>query len=177
MRRIINRLLGVIVALALMAGAVVIIVEVVGVLVGTKPVLVDWPKWLDWARRTQWNAGVVKTIGLVTLIVGVLLTVFELWPSRAHRLPVDSGDPSLAAAVTRRGVKHDVRAAVHEVDGATPRHVEVRPRRIRVRVTPRYAGQERQALREAVTASVGTHLDRLQLRRRPRLAVNVDRRP
>jgi hypothetical protein len=66
---------------------------------------------------------------------------------------------------------------VHEVDGATPRHVEVRPRRIQVRVTPRFAGLERQALREAVTASVGTHLDRLQLSRRPGLAVSVDRRP
>lgn len=177
MRRIINRLLGVIVALALIAGAAVLIVEVVGVLVGAKPVLVHWHAALDWARRTRWDASVVKTIGLVLLIVGFLLMVFELWPSRAHRLPVDSRDPSLEAAVTRRGVKQDVRAAVHEVDGATPRHVEVRPRRIRVRVRPRFAGQERQALREAVTTSVGTHLDRLQLRRRPRLAVNVDRRP
>ena len=53
MRRIVNRLLGVIVALALIAGAAAVIVEVVGVLVGTQPVLVDWPAALDWARRTR----------------------------------------------------------------------------------------------------------------------------
>jgi hypothetical protein len=176
MRRIVNRLLGAIVALALIAGAAVVIVEVVGVLVGAEPVLVDWQAALDWARRTQWDASAVKAVGLGLAVVGLALVVFELWPSRAGHLPVDSGDPSLAAAVTRRGVKQDVKAAVGDVDGATARHVAVRPRRIRVRVTPRAAGQERYALREAVMASVDTHLDRLHLRRRPSLAVSVDRR-
>lgn len=176
MRRIVNRLLGVIVALALIAGAAAVIVEVVGVLVGTQPVLVDWPAALDWARRTRWDADVVKAVGLGLVVVGLTLVVFELWPSRARRLPVDSGDPSLEAAVTRRGVKQYVKAAVGEVDGAASRHVAVRPRRIRVRVTPRAVSQERYALRQAVMASVDTHLDRLHLRRRPSLAVSVDRK-
>ncbi|WP_027341298.1 DUF6286 domain-containing protein [Hamadaea tsunoensis] len=176
MRRIVNRLLGVVLALALVAGAAVVIVEVVGVLVGARPVLVDWPAALDWARRTRWDAGVVRTAGAAILLVGLALTVFELWPSRAGRLPVDSDEPGLEAAVTRRGVQQEVRAAVAEVDGASPRHVSVRPGRIRVRIASRIAGQEPQGLRDAVLASVGSHLDRLHLRRRPSLAVSVERR-
>lgn len=176
MRKMINRLLAVIAALALIAGAVVIIVEVIAKLVGAQPVLVDWPAALAWAGRTRWDATAVKATGLLLLAVGLILTVFELWPSRARRLPVDSGDPSMEAAVTRRGVMQDVKSAVDEVDGVTPRRVAVRPGRVRVWATSRMVDQDRPAVRDAVAQSVGTHLDRLQLRRRPRLAVSVDRR-
>jgi uncharacterized protein DUF6286 len=176
MRKMVNRILGVILALALIVGAALVIVEVIAVLVGAQPVLVDWQAALDWARRTRWDATGVKTAGVVLLVVGLALTLFEVWPSRARRLPIDSGDPSLEVAVTRRGLAQDLKVAVGEVDGVTPRRIEVRPGRVRVWATARGSGEERRALREAVMESVGTHLDQLRLRRRPRLAVTVDGR-
>jgi hypothetical protein len=177
MRKVVNRLLGVVLALALIAGAAILIVEVVAKLADAQPVLVDWPSALAWARRTQWDATVVAVAGLVLLVAGLALTLLEVWPSRARRLPLDSDDPSLAAAVTRRGVVQEVKAAVTEVGGVTPRRVVVRPSRVRVRATSHFpVDGDGDAARDAVTASVDSHLDALHLSRRPRLAVSVDRR-
>jgi hypothetical protein len=177
MRTFVNRILALIVALALIAVAALVVIEVVAQLAGAQPVVVDWPAALEWAHRTRWNDGVVKVIGVLLILVGFALIVLQLWPSRVRRLPVESPDPETDAAITRRGLRQDVTAAVDEVDGVTPVRVTVRRRRIKVVAASRSAPQDRPAARDAVTASVLNHLDRLRLRRRPRLAVDLSRRP
>jgi hypothetical protein len=177
MRAVINRLLAVIVALALIAVAIVIIVEVVANLLGADPVLVDWPAAYAWAQRTTWNETVVKAVSLLLAVAGFALVVGQLWPTRRRRLPVDSPGPATDAAITRQGLAQDVTGAVNEVDGATPARVRVRRGRIIVRAAPRDTAEDPVALRDAITTSVKGRLDRLRLRRQPRLAVNVSRRP
>ncbi|NUR70365.1 MAG: alkaline shock response membrane anchor protein AmaP [Hamadaea sp.] len=176
MRKAVNRLLAVIVALALIALSVVVIVEVIAAAVGARPVLIDWPDALAWARRTRWDDSALKVTGLLLALGGLGLLVFEFWPSRVRRLPVSSTDPNLDVAVTRRGLAQDMTAATEEVDGVTPTRVKVGRNRIRVLATARDAAPDAAGLTEEVAASAGTHLDRLRLARRPRLSVNVARR-
>ncbi|MEV6968675.1 DUF6286 domain-containing protein [Hamadaea sp. NPDC051192] len=176
MRKVVNRVLGVVVALALIAASVVVLVEVVAAAAGAAPVLVDWSGALDWARRTRWDDTALKAAGLLLAVVGLGLLVFELWPSRVRRLPVESADSNMDAAVTRRGVAQDLTAATGEVEGVTPGRVKVGRNQIRVLATARDAGPEQPGLREEVAETAGTHLDRLRLTRRPRLSVTVDRR-
>jgi hypothetical protein len=176
-RAVVNRLLALIVALALIALAVVVIVEVIAKLVGAGPVLVDWPATYAWVQRSTWNDTVVRGVSLLLVLAGLALVIGELWPSRVRRLPVDSPDPATDAAITRRGLARDVTAAVSEVDGVTPARVTVGRRRVTVRAAARSADTDPGTLRDAVTTSVRNRLDRLHLRRRPRLAVNVSRRP
>jgi Family of unknown function (DUF6286) len=177
MKAVINSLLALIVALFLVAVAIVVIIEVIANLVGSDWVLVDWPAAYAWAQRTLWSDTVVKTIGLLLVVAGLALVVGELWPSRIRRLPVDSPEPATDAAITRRGLAQDVTTAVNEVDGVTPARVRVGRRRITVQAAASKAAEDSVAVRDAVTTSVQGRLDRLRLRRRPRLAVNVSRRP
>ena len=175
MRRIVNRLLVLIAGLAVMASAVVVIVEVIAWLAGADPVLVDWPSAYEWAQRTTWGDAVVLGISLLLAAVGLALVIFELWRSRIARLPVDSSDHATDAAVTRRGLARDVTAAVDDLDGVKSQRVTVGRRRITVRAAARNAA-EPAALGDAVTAAVRDRLDRLRLHRPTRLVVNISRR-
>lgn len=188
MRRVVNRLLVLIIGLAVIAMAVVVIVEVIAKLAGADPVLVNWPSAYAWAQRTTWSDAMVVGVSLLLVAVGIALVILELWRSRVRRVPVDSSDNATDAAVTRRGLARDVTAAVDEVDGVNPRRVKVGRRRITVRATARNAARhtdrvaaggstEQGSLDDAVTASVRDRLDRLHLRRPPRLVVNISRRP
>lgn len=177
MRTVVNRLLALIVGLAVMVLAVVVIVEVVAKLVGAGPVLVDWPAAYAWAQRTAWSDTAVMGVSLGLAVVGLALVVLELWPSRVRRLAVDSPDPATDAAITRRALAQDVTAAVNQVDGVTSERVTVGRRRITVRAAAGNAATDPVALRDTVTSSVRDRLDRLHLRRPQQLAVNVSRRP
>jgi len=177
MRTVVNRLLALIVGLAVIGLAVVVIVEVVAKLIGSAPVLVDWPAAYAWAQRTTWSDPAVRGVSLLAVLAGLGLVIGELWPSRVRRLAVDSPDPATEVSITRRGLARDVTAAVNEVDGVTPQRITVRRRRITVRAAAGNTAADQIALRDAVSRSVRGRLDRLHLRRPPRLAVNISRRP
>jgi uncharacterized protein DUF6286 len=177
MRTVVNRVLALIVGLVVIVLALVIIVEVVAKLFNAGPVLVDWPAAYAWAQRTAWSDTVVKGVSLLVALVGLALVIGELWPSRVRRLAVDSPDPAIDAAITRRGLAQDVTTAVNQIDGVTPQRVKVRRARITVRAAAGNAAADPVALRDAVTSSVRGRLDGLNLRRRQQLAVNVSRRP
>ncbi len=177
MRIVVNRLLALIVGLAVIGLAVVVIVEVVAELVGADPVLVDWPAAYAWAQRTTWSDTAVIGVSLLLTLIGLALVIGQLWRSKVRRLAVESPDPATDASITRRGLVRDLSAAVSEVDGATPQRVIVGRRRITVRAAAGGTDTDPVALRDAVTSTVGRRLDRLHLRRPPRLAVDISRRP
>ena len=107
--RLANRLLGALLALAVMAGGVVLIVEVIASAAGHRPALVPWHTAYDWARRTTWAAGGVRVACGVLIALGLILLIAELKPARVTRLvaePADAGvrtsiPPTLAAGWPR----------------------------------------------------------------------------
>ncbi|BCJ76887.1 hypothetical protein CS0771_64310 [Catellatospora sp. IY07-71] len=175
MRRLVNRLLALVLSLALIAAAGLLLVEAVAALLGRSPVLVDWPAAAGWARRRTWDNPQVLAVSLLLAVVGLALVLGQLWPSRTGRLPVNGTDPATDAAVTRRTLARDIATAVGDVDGVVPRRVDVGRSRIAVRASVPPTG-DRSVLAEQVKAAVAARLDRLQLRRPPRLAVKVSRR-
>jgi hypothetical protein len=175
MRRVVNRMLALIAGLAVIALAVVVIVEVIAALAGARPVLVDWPSAYAWAQRTAWRDAAALGISLLLAAAGLALVIGQLWPSRVRRLPVESPDSATDAAITRRGLARDVTAAVDDLDGVEPERVTVGRGRITVRAAATDSA-EPAAQRDAVTAVVRDRLDRLQLRRPPQLVVNIARR-
>lgn len=175
--RLVNRLLALIVSLALIAGAVVVVVDVIAVLTGHRPTAVDWLAAYRWAGHATWDSRQVRLICLLLALVGLVLLGVELKPRRPARLTTHSDNPATDAAYTRRGVTQTVRAAVTDVDGVDDAAVTVRRRRVRVRAKavarePAPAA----ALRDSVAQAARSRLDDLQLRRPPKLAVRVSAR-
>src|SRR5674476_683841 len=131
--RIVNRLLAALLALALIVGAVLLIIEVIAATLGHQQALVHWHQSYAWAHRTPWQQGSVRVAAAALLVLGVLLLVAELKRPRVSRLPVateDSGaqddvafthvDGILAATVRvkRRSVSVQAQAAAQDGDAA-----------------------------------------------------------
>lgn len=175
--RVLNRMLALLLSLAVIAVSVVLIVEVVAQRVGVAPVVVDWHATYRWAQRTTWSAGVVRLTCVLVAVMGLVLLVAQLKPRRAGRLPLHSDQPATDLAITRRSLTSTIRGAVADVDGVTDTRVVVRRRRIRVRAharAPHTAGGA--PTWEAVTQAAQRRLDALQLRHTPKLAVRISAR-
>jgi hypothetical protein len=172
--RLINRPLALILAIALVGASVITAIEVVAYAVHAHPVVVNWPAWYHWARRTRWDTLVIRVWAAILIIVGVFLLALELKPRRITRLPVRSADTATDAALTRRGLGGALRAAATSIDGITGATVTVRRRS--ARVVARSAARGRSVahrLRDPVRQEVRARLDALSLARPPRLRVHV----
>jgi Ni/Fe-hydrogenase subunit HybB-like protein len=172
--RVLNRPLAFILAVALIAGSVIVIAEVIGHATGRSPLLVHWTTWHQWAHKTQWNAEVIRVWSAVLIVIGALILAVELKPPRARRLPLRSGHDATDAAVTRHGLAGMLRTAATNVDGISSATVKVR--RGRTRITAASAARSRtaaEALTEPVTQAARARLDALGLRRTPQLRVRV----
>jgi hypothetical protein len=175
--RITNRLLAALFALALIAGGLILVIEVVAWRTGADPVVLDWPAVYAWARRTTWSATPVRLIGGLLLLVGLALLCAQLKPRRFGRLALVVGHSATAAAVTRRGVAHSLAAAVSRVEGVHHAHVVVKRRKIKVSARTRGGRPADVALRrEAMTRTAQQRLDTLPLRRNPTLVVRLSAR-
>jgi len=132
--RIVNRLLAALLALALIVGAVLLIIEVIATTLGHQQALVHWHQSYAWAHRTPWQQGSVRVAAATLLVLGFLLLIAELKRPRVSRLPVaaqDAGDQD-DVAFTRRGVAAALRAAVTDVDGIMAATVRVKRRSVSV---------------------------------------------
>ena len=155
----VNRLLTLVVSVALIASGVVLAVEVVGALFGSQPVLVDWRGAYQAGRTHSWSSNPVRILASVVGAVGLLLLLAQLKPRRISRLAVSSDDPYTDAAVTRAGVRGALRRAAENVDGISAAKVKLGRRRATVVASTR-ADQPR--LRQDLTADVHTAvIDRL----------------
>jgi uncharacterized membrane protein YbhN (UPF0104 family) len=172
--RLVNRPLGFILAAALLAGSIVVIAEVIGLALHHSPLLVHWTTWEDWARKTRWDALVVRVWSAIFIVIGAVILAFELKTPRAARLPLRAGHDATDPAVTRRGLTRMLRAAALSVDGISSATVTVRRRR--ARITAASAAHSRAAaitLTEPVTQALNSCLHSLNLRHPPRLTVHV----
>jgi Ni/Fe-hydrogenase subunit HybB-like protein len=172
--RIANRPLALILAVALLAGIVVVIAEVIGFAFHHNPLLVHWTTWYYWARKTRWDATVIRVWSAILIVIGVGILAVELKPPRATRLPVRSGHDATDAAVTRRGLAAMMRAAATGIDGISSATVKVRRRRASVTATSAARGRPAaEALEEPVSQALRNGLDSLGLHHPPRLRVHV----
>jgi len=177
--RIVNRLLAALLALALIVGAVLLIIEVIAATLGHQQALVHWHQSYAWAHRTPWQQGSVRVAAAALLVLGVLLLVAELKRPRVSRLPVAAQDAGAKddVAFPRRGVAAALRAAVTDVDGILAATVRVKRRSVSVQAQA--AAQDAdvaRALKEPAAAAAAGRLAALQLASPPRLSVRVARR-
>jgi len=172
-----NRVLTLLVSVAVIAAAVVLAVEVVVAVFGSHPLMLDWRAAYRAGRTDAWDSTVVRVIAGAVALVGLLLLVVELKPRRVRRLKVNSADANTDAAVTRAGVRSALRRAALDVDGISSAKVKLGRRTAKVSASSR-AGQAglAQDLNTEVGAAVTDRLASLQLRCAPRARTSVQTR-
>ena len=175
--RVINRPLAFVLAAVLAVASVILIIEVIAFAVHASPVLVHWATWDSWARRTRWDAVVIKVWSVILIVFGALVLAFELKPRRVTRLRLRSDQDATDPAMTRRGLAGALRAAATDIDGISGAAVTVRRRRARVAArSAARSSAAAAALKEPAAQAVRRRLDDLQMRNPPRLTVRVTTR-
>ena len=130
--RIFNRLLALVLSLAILVVGVIFIVEVIAANTNRGPAIFDWHAMFRWGQRNTWQATSVEiTCGIVAL-AGLLLLLPQLRRRRPNRFELATDHPATDAAVTRKGLRNAMGGAVADVEGVTGSRVHVGRRRIRI---------------------------------------------
>jgi len=171
--RTLNRVLTLLVSVAVIVAAAVLAVEVVVAVLGLHPLLLDWRA----GRTDAWDSTIVRVIAGAVALVGLLLLAAQLKPRRVRRLKVSSQDANTDAALTRAGVRSALRRAATDVDGINSAKVKLGRRTAKVTASSRasQAGLAQDLTTEVRTA-VADRLASLQLRHAPRARTSVQTR-
>ena len=172
--RVLERLLSLLLAGALVVGSVLLALEVVWAVLGKSPLLVPWQSTYARANTDAWDSAPVRVAAVVLLVLGLLLLLAELKPRRAPRLQMTGTDPSFDAAVTRRSLRSALLNAAKQVDGISGAKAKVSRRRANVTATSRLGSVDTaQALTGELETALRERLDSLQLAQTPRLQARV----
>lgn len=171
--RIVNRLLVLLIGLALVALGVLAVMEAVAVTIGATPVLVDPAAVADSIDSAAWSDTGVMFTAAVLVLVGVILVVIELKPRRPVDYAAATSDQQTSLSYDRHGLTRlATQVAQHHPDIAEVQRATLHRRRLRLTAAG-YADIDPVAVRRDVEQRVSARLDDLDLRRSPRLRVAV----
>lgn len=176
--RVLERFLSLLLALAVIVGAVLLALEVGWAIAGKPPLLVQWNTAYTAGTTNSWDTAASRVTAIVILAVGLLLLVVTLKPRRAPRLALISTETGVDAAITRRSLRSTLLTAAQQVDGISAAKAKVSKRRATVQARSRLGTDATaQALTGQLEAALRARLDDLQLARPPKLRARVSARP
>ncbi|MEV0649065.1 DUF6286 domain-containing protein [Phytomonospora sp. NPDC050363] len=114
--RVTNRLVAILLALALMAGGLLVTVEGIMVAAGREPLLVPLNSWYDTLTSITFADRMVLAIAIAVGVLGLLVLVSQLRPWRPERLPVEGAEGWF---VRRRSAELGVAGAVDGLPGVS----------------------------------------------------------
>jgi Family of unknown function (DUF6286) len=170
--KLINRLLALLLSLAVIAAAVILIIEVIAERAAAAPAVLNWHRVYHWADTTSWNAGPIRAVSIVLVIVGLGIVGMQLKPRRPEHLAVTSGTDATDTAITHQGVAHRIRHTITNIDGVDTATVAVGRRHIKVRARI-HPDQAAIVDRDIIAQTAQTALDSLHLATPPSVSVHM----
>lgn len=174
---LLNRILSVLLALALLLGGLLAAVEIILALLGRPSWLLPHEQWSTWLAEQTWDTAPVRA-GLAAL---VLLGLLLLWPAlrrgRPSTLslpPRPHGTPAgVNVSASRRGIETSLATAARRTSGVSAARAQVSRRRatVRARTATRSPGNVQTELTDAVTGTL-TDLGLTQVLR-PRVTIST----
>lgn len=169
--RLTNRVVSVLLALAIIVAGLVVPVEIVRGALSKPHWLLPWEAATSNLRRDSWQSGPVRSILIVAVAVGLLLLVAQLKPRRPSAIPLAPLTPQVEASTTRRSLQSTLQHAAADVDGISSAKAVVR--RQSAKVTAVSHLRDSAGIEAEVRERVGRRLDALGLAHAPRLTVQV----
>lgn len=171
---VINRLLGLLLGLALLAAGLLIIVETAVVAAGRSGWLVDREVWGEAVGQLQWDDRNLVVVATIVAVLGLALALLQLWPARPRFLPLSPRGQARRDAIDGRGLQELLRRAAAQDHDVMKAYVAVRRRKAKVKVrTPSDADSK--AVRARVKQQVRARVDALDLKRPISPRVKVER--
>lgn len=170
--RPLDRLLALVLGLALAAAGIVAVVEISLLLADGDPWLVNRSAWDTELRELSWDDGAV-TLGLaIALAAAALVLVVQLVPRNPARLAVREGRDDREVWISRRGLQDRLRQRAESDPDVVRSSVKVTRRRARVDAhLPSHAA--RREARQRLSGELRRSLEEVGLERTPKLRVQV----
>lgn len=171
--RVVNRVLALLVGLAVVAVAAIALGEVAVGLLGRDALLIPRAAWARSMTELRWNDPGLVGAGTIALVIGVALLVVELWPRRPLELPVRDHVAGRSMSIDRRGLQQRLRRVIEQDADVVNALVQVRrSAHVRVLVPP---GVDRRQVRTRITERLRAAVDGLELAAPLPVQVRVDR--
>ncbi|MBA2427878.1 MAG: hypothetical protein H0V60_12470 [Actinobacteria bacterium] len=172
--RIVGRVIAIVLALALLAGSLLVVLEILAAGVGQGPLVIPYDTWYLSALNNAWLDPVVRGILIVAIIVGLILLYLAIASRKPLTLPLRSAQGGVDAEVSRKSLEQSLERAAGGVDGISAARVRLVKSRAQVSASTnrRNAGE----LRDDVTAAVDRRLSSLSLASPPGADVNIKTR-
>lgn len=170
----VNRVLAVLLALAVVALGVLVPVEITRAAAGKRHWLLPWETLTTTLTGNSWQSGPVRAVLIGVAAIGLLLLLFQLTPRRLSALPLAPLTAGVEASTTRRSLRQALQRAATEVDGVSSAKAKVGRRR--AKITARTELRDAGDLQQQVSEHVAHRLDSLSLARAPQVAVRLRRK-
>jgi hypothetical protein len=168
-----NRILAAVVAILLLAGGILLAVEIVIGLAGGDSRVIPYDTWYREAREHGWSSTPVRWLLVGLGAVGAAILLMQLLPRRPSTLPVATDDDT-EFVVTRPSLESSLAHAAERIDGID--RAKARVRKGAVAVKARSHRRTLGDLPAQVTAVVRALHDELQPNRSRTVRVDVDYR-
>jgi hypothetical protein len=169
---LINRLLAVLLSLAVVVAAVLLASEVVRWALGEPP-WIPWHGWADTLVDLRTGDRSLLVTSAAAAVLGLLLLLFELTPRRPEAMATTPLADGFSTVATRQGLRSAAETAARGVSGVRSASADIRRRRVHVTARTRARGVTRD-VKAQVRAAVESTLDELQLERSPKVRVSVE---
>ena len=169
-----NRVLSALIALAVLAGGLLLAVEGVLAALARPGWIVPRARWADAVSGSTWQDSVVRLIAVGAVVLGLLLLIAALRRGAPGTLALPTTTDGVNVRAHRRGVEKAVVSAARRTDGVTTATAKASRRKVKVvaRTSLRQVGDLQSTVRRAVDAQVAD----LGLDGRLRSSVSLDKR-
>jgi len=165
----VTRVVAALLALVLLVGSLLAVVEIVAAALDQAPVMVPHSEWTSWLRTHSWNDWTVKAALGGLVVLGLLLMLLALRRGKPASLPLRSRTDGVDVTASRRSVEKSLAATAARTAGVTGASASVSRRT--ARVDARTVARSEPGIREEVEAAIRKRLDSIGTERRMRTRV------
>jgi hypothetical protein len=166
-----SRVVSALLAIALVIGSLLMVVEIVAAALDRAPALVPYPEWTRWLRTHSWNDWAVNAILCGMIVLGLLLLLLATRRGKPASLALTRTTEGVEVTASRRSVEKSLAATAARTTGITGASASVSRRTARVKA--RTVTRSDSGIRDEAETAVTGLLDSLNLERRMRLRVDL----
>lgn len=169
--RWLTRALAALVALTLLLGSLLAIVEMVLAAADRQPWLIPYTKATGWTGQRSWNDPVVRTMLVGMVVIGLVVMFLAVRRGKPATLALRGRTPGVGVTASRRSIEKSLVAAASRTSGITGADASVRRRSARIEAQA--TSRSESGLPQTVESAAKARLDSLGLTRPLRLHVQV----
>ena len=160
--RSVTRVVAALLALALLAGALLTLVELILAALDRRPWVVPHAHWRQWLVEHSWDDATIRAVLVGLVVIGLVLILLGLRRGRPGSIELPPDLPGVHVRASRRSVEMSLAAAAARVTGVTDAQASAGRRSVRVTARTLTSQPE---LQQHVTAAVAGRLESFGLDR------------